>query len=380
MNIGFYGKGKLGKKAYDYLRGAEDINVLCTCEDSHLTDETGRVVFADVISGDESVPAANIQGMGSVFASGLIDAVIVATDNELLGFVVKRLLDNGIDRIAVLPSYYEDISITDSSFMWVETDKPRLPYLEYHISFQCNLKCSGCTHFSNIIKEPRFGNFEQFCNDMKRLQELFWGVGKIRLMGGEPVLNPALPDFIYASREAFPDADIRVVSNGLMLRKEHKELFEAMREMAVYFDVSMYPPTVNSIKNIAALCNENGVKLTVTPEIKEFTAGMNLSGAEDPAASYRACPAAHCAYLCDSKISTCAMPQLIDIYNEHFGLDIKAGDSDVTDLYEEGLTGEALLKRLRSPMEICRHCDVNRRAYEWHVSADPDKSEWIGAV
>ena len=379
MNIAFYGKGKLGTKAYYYLKRTDSINVLCTCSDQLDASGDSKVVFAEQVTDISEIPSVDLKTLAMLARSGEIDAVIVATDNELLDYVIKRLVTYGMVQIAILPSYYEeDYLITDESFMWIETYKPRMPYLEYHISFQCNLKCSGCTHFSNIVNEPRFGNLDKYFEDLIRLQELFWGIGKIRLMGGEPLLNHELPDFLYATRDAFPDADIRVVSNGLMLRDSHVELLSAMRNTATFFDVSMYPPTIGAIDRISEICSANGVKLTVTPEVKLFTAGMNTHGNTEPLSAYEVCPASHCAYLCEGRISTCAMPQLIDIYNERFGTDICPGVSDVSDLYEDGLTGIELLRRLKSPMEICRFCDPVRRSFDWHVSADPDASEWIG--
>ncbi len=379
MKAALYGKGILGRKAYEYISGSDGIELVCVCEDVLDGGQGNVLILADSPVYGQDIPVTGFDGLRDAFRLGEAEAVILATDNELADFCVRRLSGAGITGIALLPSYYaEDYDIEDESFMWIETDKPRMPYLEYHISFHCNLKCAGCTHFSNIIREERFGDPDRFCRDLMRLQELFWGIGKIRLMGGEPLLNPGLAEFIYASRAAFPDADIRVVSNGLMLRYDMTQILDAMRDTATYFDVSMYPPTASSIDRIASICNAHGVKLTVTSDISDFTAGMNLHGESDPAASYKACPASHCSYLCDGHISTCAMPQLISIYNEKYGLNICGAESDVTDIYETGLDGYELLNRLKNPMDICRYCDPVRRPYKWFVSASPEANEWIG--
>lgn len=381
MRAALYVKGEVGNKVYDHISGFADVDVICVCEDKIVGHGASPLVFAASPEHATGIELVSLEELQKLYGTGLIDAVIVATENEFLDYVIKRLSGLGINNISIVPSYYgEALELSDDSFIWIETDKPRMPYLEYHISFQCNLKCAGCTHFSNIFPGERFGDLNKFCDDMLRLQELFWGIGKIRLMGGEPVLNKELPQFIYAARGAFPDADIRVVSNGLMLRTEHTELFNAMRDNAVFFDVSMYPPTKGSISNIARFCEQNGVRLTVTPDITEFTAGMNLNGKSDPEESYKNCPASHCAYLCEGKISTCAMPQLIDIYNDRYGTDIHSGEYDIVDIYDESLDGYRLLERLKSPMEICRYCDPERRSYAWFVSPEPLPAEWLSKV
>ncbi len=379
MRVALYGKGKLGHRTYNYLSSAVGIELVCVCEDAESFGDGRELIFAEKTTIPDVVTVIDYPQMSRLCRDHEVDAIILATDNGLLDYTVRRLHRDGVSNIAIVPYYYEDAdAIADDSFMWVDTDKPRMPYLEYHISFQCNLKCAGCTHFSNIYPGERFGSYTEYCSDLMRLQELFWGIGKIRLMGGEPLLNPDLPKFIYATREAFPDSDIRVVSNGLLLRPDHADVLSAMRETSTYFDISMYPPTVGSINRISDICKKYSVKLTVTPEITEFNAGMNLHGQSDPALSYAACPANHCAYLCNGKMSTCAMPQLLDIFNNRYGTCINAGDRDITDIYEEGLDGYELLRRLKLPMDICRFCDENRRSYPWFVSAEPIAAEWIG--
>ena len=378
MNIILYGKGKLGQRAYDYLANAEGIMLIGLCADS-ISESDTTLELADSKYNPFSVPVFSLDEAGKAYKNKEADAMILATDNEVISFVSRRILENGIYDIALLPAYYEDelYDIDDNSFEWIEITKPRLDYIEYHISFHCNLNCKGCSHFSNLIREPRFGDYDQFVNDISRLRDLFWGISKIRLMGGEPVLNKQLPDFVYAARQAFPDADIRIVSNGLMIREDQKELFKAMRECAVFFDISTYPPTSHLLSRLNEICGKEHVRLTVTPPVNEFSASLDLTGTSDPAVSFDTCPARHCVYLCNGKISTCIMPQIIDVYNKEYGTDIKAGESDVIDLYEEGLKGIDLIERLKKPMEICRYCSSRRRVFEWKPGNDPQMDDWV---
>ncbi len=382
MKIILYGKGNIGKRAYDYLANAEGIELAGVCEDLLQGTGDGKIVLAEASYNPAGVSVYPVDRLASVIAAGDADAVVYAADNDWCAVSVRRLLEKGVYQLCHLPQYLENplYDITDQDFGWIEIEKPRLEYLEYHISFHCNLNCKGCSHFSNLVNEPRFGDYDRFCQDLIRLRELFWGIGKIRLMGGEPVLNPELPKFVYAAREAFPDADIRVVSNALMIRKEQTELFRAMRECAVYFDVSMYSPTAAVAPHIAEICKEEQVVFTVTPPVREFAAGMNLTGDSNPAASFRTCAARHCVYLCDGKISACAMPQLIGIYNEAYRTDITSGNRDVIDLYEPGLKGIDLIEHLKQPMEICRYCDVSRRSFPWEPGPHPKAEDWLAKV
>lgn len=106
--------------------------------------------------------------------------------------------------------------------------KPVLPFLEVMIINACNLSCAGCTTFS----------------DLKHQGSLDWEIGKqwldpwidrldiqaIGLMGGEPMMNPDLENWLYGIRKLLPDAQIRFVTNGTLLHK-HWKIFHILREL-----------------------------------------------------------------------------------------------------------------------------------------------------
>lgn len=361
MRAVLYGKGALMRKTYEYLErsGVENLGV--------LPDRVEDVVLSEGYPGarpaDETV-------------LGPEDAVILTAENAWLSFAVRRLNAAGFQKICYLPYYYEEegYEISDDSFVWIDPSLPRLEYIEYHVAWNCNLKCKGCTHFSNILEKEIYGDFDQFCKDMIRLQELFWGIYKIRLMGGEPLLNPQLADFVAAARSAFPDADIRVVSNGLLLRDDMEDVLDTMAACNAGFDVSLYPPTKHMISRMDEICRKHGVKLYVTPEVNEFRAFLDLSGGQDPEDVFPVCPQRHCAFLGEGVISACSMPQLIHILNGQLHSDIPAEAEDIIDLYEEGLDGKTLLERLHKPMAFCRYCAKEQRSFIWEP-AGPGKAE-----
>ncbi|MCR5249137.1 MAG: radical SAM protein [Lachnospiraceae bacterium] len=368
MSYVLYGSGPLLKKAYAYLCEAYGAEAVFSLED---------VVDGVVLS--EKLPEAQEAGAEEIAAA---DAVILAAENAWMSYALRRIAAAGASVVCYLPYYYalEGYEISDDSFIGIDPTLPRLEYLEYHISGHCNLKCKGCTHFSNILTREVFGDLEQFGRDMLRLQELFWGIYKIRLLGGEPLLNPELPHFVAAARSAFPDADIRVVSNGLLLREDMEDLLDTMAACEAGFDVSMYPPTKAAIGRMDSICRAKGVSLYVTPEVTEFYAKMDPDGKQDPAAVYPSCPARHCAFLGAGVISTCAMPQLLPIFCESFGKEMPELGEDIIDLYEEGLSGEELKRRLQSPMKSCRFCTPGQRSFPWQPAGPQVASaeDWRG--
>ena len=76
-----------------------------------------------------------------------------------------------------------------------------LDYLETHIINKCKLNCKGCSHFSNIVDdEDAPVDITVFEKDFARLSELFDHIFTIRLMGGEPFLNPDMGKYIEKER------------------------------------------------------------------------------------------------------------------------------------------------------------------------------------
>ena len=83
----------------------------------------------------------------------------------------------------------------------------------------CNLNCKCCNHFSPIAT-PFFLKLEDFEKDMARIAVLTEGnIGRIWLIGGEPLLHPDIVAFLYSARKFFPDTHITLDTNGTLLLK-----------------------------------------------------------------------------------------------------------------------------------------------------------------
>jgi uncharacterized radical SAM superfamily Fe-S cluster-containing enzyme len=92
-----------------------------------------------------------------------------------------------------------------------------LESVDIYIAEHCNLGCYSCNHFSPIA-EPEFANLESVDRDLARLAELSSGnIGSIMLVGGEPLLNPELPEFMRIARQHFPKSRIQTITNGFLL-------------------------------------------------------------------------------------------------------------------------------------------------------------------
>ncbi len=60
----------------------------------------------------------------------------------------------------------------------------------------CNLNCKGCVHFSPLVRESVFPKLSDVERDFIRLREIIEYIDTIRILGGEPRLNPELSRYL----------------------------------------------------------------------------------------------------------------------------------------------------------------------------------------
>ncbi len=91
-----------------------------------------------------------------------------------------------------------------------------LPALEYHLAHGCNLSCQQCSHYSNFRlagKLPTLADAEsEYLQWSHRLKPT-----RFALLGGEPLLNPAILEHIQLARQHWYDSELMLVTNGFFL-------------------------------------------------------------------------------------------------------------------------------------------------------------------
>ena len=83
--------------------------------------------------------------------------------------------------------------------------------VEFYITNVCNLTCDHCNRFNNFNFKG-WQNWADYEEDYKRWAELV-ELRKIIIMGGEPMLNPSLVDWIHGINRVF-GTGVQVLTNG----------------------------------------------------------------------------------------------------------------------------------------------------------------------
>lgn len=265
-----------------------------------------------------------------------------------------------------IPEYCTRILDIDSNLL----------YLETHVADTCNLKCRGCMHFSNIASKPNFPDLKEFDRDFKRLSELFSNIFIIRLMGGEPLLNRELSAYIEIARQYFPTAELRIVTNGLLILRQPDSLWQIMRKYHVSMDISPYPPTMEIIEKLTAKLDEEGIPYgTIAEKLHDFRKSLTLTPDHDPEKSVQLCQSSHCHFLRAGKIAKCPLPILIGEFNRVYGCSISS--NDIYDIYEE-CSGTELKQKLEGYADMCKYCPDKAAFITWErTENNACKEDWI---
>ena len=255
----------------------------------------------------------------------------------------------------------------------------KLPYLEFHVADQCNLKCANCEHYSGLVEGEVFPDFEKFSKDIRKLKTFIDDIGIIRVLGGEPLLNPQIEDYLRLASEVYPDSRIRVVTNALLLKSMPDSFFDTINSLheGSGIDISLYPVMKDHIDPIKAMLDEKKVDYGVSAVMDTFRKQQKLTpaGDDDTYSKFIGCFQKGCVNLYDGKIAACFLPFTTKYFNAYF--DKNLPEDGAIDLYEEGMTTEKIRQRLSVPFERCRYC-AEPVDQPWHIIGEPSVLEdWV---
>jgi len=258
--------------------------------------------------------------------------------------------------------------------------KRSLEFLEVMVMRTCNLSCEGCTTFSDLIYK------DYISWDTGKTWLLPWinklDLQAIGVMGGEPLANPEIRQWLVGLREILPNTQIRFVTNGLLLDKHWDivELLDSLGNTVLKISYHIASPSLdNTIDRIFAAYdwkpvkefgihrykNQNGTRFQIAKPKKFFKTFRNdyknmMPHNSDPVAAFDLCVQQRCPLLYKGKIYKCGTlgltPELLERMNypnmqqwEKYldsGLDI---DCDYTDLNK-------FIDNFGKPNKMCAQC------------------------
>lgn len=322
----------------------------------------------------------SVREFGRRYAAGELTAIIIPKEyyiqqNEL----VLALLRAGVDAQDIYDGIRLSLQIRKqpeavASLITPMLQDPYLPYLEFHVADHCNLNCKYCTHYSPLVQQPVYTEYERFAADLLQLKKYIADIGVVRILGGEPLLNPELGRFIGLTRELYPASIITVVTNGMLIDRLEPSLIEIMKKNMAFFHISFYPPLKDKVQEIQKFLYEQQIPYTITAMITEFNKTQTMTPQSDEDFFYR-CFQASCTCLHGGKVAPCYAPFTTKYFNAAFGKELPVDEG--IDLYDDTLTAPVLKAELLIPMERCRYC-TGGKACPWEiVGKNSALEDWV---
>lgn len=244
--------------------------------------------------------------------------------------------------------------------------KPALFHLDVHITDHCNMRCKGCSHFSNIAP-AYFTDVGEFARDLRRMSELFV-VKEIFLLGGEPLLHARVDEFVRIAHECFPKAHTYLFTNSLLVTKMPEAVWQALADTGIVLYCDRYPVGL-PIADIEALAASHAVTLKWTEDRDRFfTIPIDIEGRLNAEESFAACSGVdNCVNLRHGRLYPCARIAYIDIFREKYGIEgLEATVADSISIFGDDVEAWSVMDFLLAPVPWCRHCDqANLTWYPW---------------
>ena len=303
----------------------------------------------------------------------------------ILDEIMEQLLKMSINNpVYFIPEYSYKLKWGGSSMpalIRMNVQKPRLPYLEVSIFAKCNLNCRGCSAASNI-SEPWHMTLTDLERQFDALKNKYSGIKYLKLLGGEPLLNPEIKDLLLCSRRYWPDAEIVVHSNGLLVPNIDVDILKTMEQLDISFVFTLYPETGKKQMDIENRLREYGVDYYFRKPLYKFYKVINPKGDYDDREVYANC--GKCINLRNGKLS-CGFDTLIDIIERKYGISICNNKNEHTiDLYNTDMNGWEINALLDSPYSLCRYCAFMRwndldvaQTYDWEPFVRGELEDWL---
>lgn len=379
MKIAIYGAGKCGEYVAKELQLNKNIKVRCDLFIDNNPELFGKQKFG--------IPIINLDDFINGYSKN-VDNVLIAVSNwSAVQEMVISLLRHNYIHIYLMPEsvFNGRLPILNREGEFISYIKffhdyqPSLPYLEYHVSDFCNLKCKGCGHFSNRVTEKIFPDIEEFEESLTGLKVKFKNIKNFRLMGGEPLVNPNLSKFIYMAKSYFPYADLKVVTNGLLLPQINTEVIKAIRDCNVVVDISQYPPTRNMIEDIVNFTERNQIPICIGKEITQFMKQMCSSINNNFERAHRRCISKGCHFLRKKRLYPCPEVSLLYENRDFFEVNITKEmlECNSFDLVDGKENGWEILESIIKPFEFCRYCSTEVAWFDWSHSGIINKEDWM---
>lgn len=251
-------------------------------------------------------------------------------------------------------------------------DRDELDTIEIHVTDHCNLNCKNCSMFCGLVEKPKYSDFSQTQESLIKLKGIFNHIKRIRVIGGEPLLNKELDKYLYMIRKIYPYSNIRVITNGILVSEMKSNLISAFKETSSRLVVTSYLPLINRIDRINDFLKEKEIDYEISEVITDFQKIYDYTGKQNKELSFNACHwKGACATLYENQIAPCFVPFVITNLARNFNLNILP--TGTMELNSVNLKKEKIRQLFNTPFDMCKYCAPRGIMTNWEMCDENSK-------
>lgn len=251
----------------------------------------------------------------------------------------------------------------------------RIQRLDFNVAYACNLACKGCISLSDFDRRgvESVRDIEEQCDTWSRILD----PSVISIFGGEPLMHPRIQRVLAAIRNAWPNALIRFITNGYLLRRHDPDSWFNFAPMEMQVTIHRHDHEHMITKEIRRIVERRGgwratrstvdghrqlelhhADLTIyKSKFKRFVMPYRLEAGElkpfnsDPRKAHSICGSPNVPILYKNKLYKCApLPNILELdKGKHY--DYKGVDA------EGDVAG--LVSMINKPESVCAMCPDN---------------------
>ena len=250
-------------------------------------------------------------------------------------------------------------------------------YIETHLVHHCNLNCAGCTHYSPLA-EPQFKNLDDYIKEIAKLATLTsQNLPMIRLLGGEPLLHPQVLGFCYITRKAFPNSDIELVTNGILLSQQTDSFFEKLNQ----WNIGIYLSDYNLSPHIREIVTTKVKKYRIGERPTLIKPAVHLHGIHTKEENFEKCKEifrSPCYNLRDGYIYHCPTEAYFDFFLKYYSIELKDFKLEDNGINIFEASYEDIVQYLNTPSNFCKYCDMQEKMCDHKFCLSKrHMSEWV---
>jgi len=135
--------------------------------------------------------------------------------------------------------------------------------MELIVSDHCNIACRQCNHASPIL--PKWNLSPEDAAAQLALLAKVYRPPRVKLIGGEPILNPKLAEIIQVARDSGVSERFTLITNGILLPRLSDRAWDLLDEV----EISAYP-NVGLTEGVLDRARETGARRGVKVVVHRF--------------------------------------------------------------------------------------------------------------